>query len=73
MYRFEIALERSRESVLPEIDLVGEFGLGDVESLGGDIDVLEAEFVCEVDEGQRNECAVQAFVGNASDTDCGRS
>ena len=51
VYRFEMALERSRKRVLPEIDLVAEFGLGDVESLGGDVDMLVTEPVCEVDEG----------------------
>ena len=50
-YRFELALERIRESVLPKIDLIGEFGLGDLESLGGNVDALDAEFVRKVYEG----------------------
>ena len=50
-YRLEIVLERSREGVLPKIDLVGEFGLCDVESFGGNMNVLEAKLVREVDEG----------------------
>ena len=50
-YRFEIVLERIRESVLPESDLIGELCLGDLESLGGNVDVLEAKFVRKVDKG----------------------
>jgi len=50
-HRFEIPLEISRESVLPEINLVGEFCLGDVESLGSNVDVLESKIVRKVDEG----------------------
>jgi len=60
-YRFEIALERIRESVLPECDLIGEFCLGDLESLGGNVDVLETKFVRKVDKGQRNECTIKAL------------
>ena len=53
-YRFETALQRFGESILPEIDLVGELGLGDIEGLGGDVNVLETKFVTKVDKGQRN-------------------
>ena len=64
-YRFEISLERTRESILPEIKLVGEFSLSDLESLGSNVDVLEAEFVCKMNEGQRNKIAIETL-GNVS-------
>ena len=48
-YRFEITLERIRESVLPESYLIGELCFGDLEGFGGNVDVLEAKLVCKVD------------------------
>ena len=68
MYRFEIVLERSRESLLPEIDLVVESGLGDVESLGGDVYALVVVFVRKVDQGQRNVCTVETLHGETRQT-----
>ena len=50
-HRFEIALERSRKRVLPEIDLVGELSLGNLKRLRSNVDVLEAKFVRKVDKG----------------------
>jgi len=41
--------------------LVGEFSLGDIERLGGDVDVLETKFVRKVDKGQRNEIAIETL------------
>ena len=60
-YRFEAAVEISGESILPEIDLVGELCLGNLEGLRSNVDVLEAELVGEVNEGQRNEIAIEAL------------
>ena len=48
-YRLEFALEISGEGILPEIDLVGELCLGDLESLRSNVDVLEV--ACEVNKG----------------------
>lgn len=62
-YRFEIALELSRKSVLPEIDLIGELCLGDLESLRSDVDVLEAKLARQVDEGQRNKISIETLGG----------
>lgn len=60
-HRFELALESIGESVLPEIDLIWELSLGDLECLGGNVDVLDPEFVRKVDKGQRNECTINAL------------
>ena len=50
-YRLEIALKVSRESILPEIDLVRELCLGNIECLRSNVDVLEAKAVRQVDKG----------------------
>lgn len=50
-YRLEIALKVSRESILPEIDLVRKLCLGNLECLGSNVDVLEAKAVRQVDKG----------------------
>ncbi len=39
-HRSELALERAREGVLPDRDLVLELGRGDVESLRCNVDAL---------------------------------
>lgn len=50
-YRLEISLEVSRESILPEIDLVRKLCLGNLECLGSNVDVLESKVVRQVDKG----------------------
>ena len=50
-YRLEIALKVSRESILPEIDPVRELCLRNLECLGGNMDVLEAKVVRQMDKG----------------------
>ena len=39
-YRFELSFEISGKGILPKFDLIGELGLGDDESLGGNVDTL---------------------------------
>ena len=39
-YRFEASCEVFGKGFLPKFDLIGELGLGDDESLGGNVDAL---------------------------------
>ena len=50
-YRLEITLKVSRETILPEIDPFRELCLSNLERLGGNVDVLEAKVVRQVDKG----------------------
>ena len=60
-HRFEITVEVSRESVLPEIDLIGELCFGHLESLRSDVHVLKAKLVRKMDEGQRNVISIETL------------
>ena len=65
-YRFEVPLEISRKGILPEFDLIGELGLGNTESLGGDVDVLRTKPVREMDQRQWNNIVVETLNGKRS-------
>ena len=60
-YRFEVSLEISRKGILPEFDLIGELGLGNIESLGGNVNELGAEPVCEMNKRQGNNIVVETL------------
>ena len=60
-YRFEVSFEISRKGILPEFDLIREFGLGDGESFGGNVNVLGTKIVCEMNEGQGNNTVVETL------------
>ena len=60
-YRFEVSFEISRKGILPEFDLIGEFGLGDGKSFGGNVNVLGAKIVCEMNKGQGNNTVVETL------------
>ena len=66
-YQFEIPFEISKKRILPKFDLLGrELSPGDGESLGGNVDVLFASAVCEMDKGQRNKIEVEIWGGKLS-------
>ena len=68
-YGFKIALEAPRESILPEIDLIRELCLGDLESLRSDVDVLVTRFTRKVNKGQREEIPIETLgVNHVSET-----
>ena len=60
-YRFEVSLKIPRKGILPEFDLIGELGLGNIESLGGNVNVLGAKIVCEMNKGQGNDTVVETL------------
>lgn len=49
-YRLEFSLEITRESILPEFDLLGELSHGNPEGLGSNMNVLGTKLVCKMDE-----------------------
>ena len=70
-YRFEIPFEVSRKRILPKFDLLGrELSPGDGESLGGNMDVLFASVVCEMNKGQGNVIIVE-ILGRKLQSDAG--
>ena len=60
-YRLKVTLEIPGKSVLPEIDLVGELCLGNIEGLGSNVDVLETELVGQVNKGQWNDIVIETL------------
>jgi len=50
-YRLEFALESPGEGVLPEFDLIGVLCHGNLEGLRSNMNVLQAELVCQMNKG----------------------
>ena len=65
-YRFETSFEIP-EGILPKFDLLSrELAPDDGESLGGNMDVLFASVVCEMNKGQGNIIEVEILGGKLS-------
>ena len=65
-YRYKVSLEIPRKGILPEFDLFGELGLGNTESLRGNVNVLGAVHVREIDKRQGNNIVVETLSGKLS-------